>query len=203
MLEKVDSNDLLEFDERGNLKVGCHECNLNDFVKRFLDDFPDSETRSSRMELFKNFLKNFNTHVKSTRKYLINGGYTTNKKNPCDVDFVIVLNENQISLEEAGFLNLFWENVEKIRNPYKLLEREIAIEGRSKRELMETEFYGFGCDFYYLVKRNPNDEDYDIYLQEKNYWIDWWGHSRKNKKTGVKHPKGFIDMKHETNMFEG
>ena len=155
------------------------------------------------MELFKDFLKNFNTHIKSTRKYLINGGFITNKKNPCDVDFVIVINENQISIEETEFLNLILESVEKIRIPYKQLEREIEEEGRSKRELMETEFYEFGCDFYYLVKREQDDEDYEIYLQERDYWINWWGHSRKDEKTGIEYPKGFIDMKHDTTMVEG
>ncbi|MBF4468127.1 MAG: hypothetical protein ISP01_01850 [Methanobrevibacter arboriphilus] len=203
MLEKINSSDLLEFDNLGNLKVGCHECNFNDFVKKFLDEFPDSETRSSRMYLFKSFLKNFNANVKSTRKYLINGGFTTNKNNPCDVDFVIVLNGSQISAEENEFLNLLMDDVNKIRIPYKLLEKEIEEEGRSKRELMETEFYDYGCDFYYLVRIEADDEDYHIYQDLKEYWMKWWGHTRKDKKTGVKHPKGFIDIKHEENMLEG
>jgi len=200
MLEKIEDDNLLEFDDRGNLKVGCHVCDLNDIIKKFSEEFPDSETRKSRMEQFKKFLKDLNANVKCIRKYLVNGGFTTNKENPCDVDFVIVLNENQISADENEFLNLLLEHVNKIRGPYKQLEREIEKQGRSKRELMETEFYKFGCDFYYLNRRDPHDEDYKLYLDQRNYWIKWWGHTRKNKITGIKYPKGFIDMKHNENI---
>lgn len=203
MVEKVDIDDLLEFDSRGNLKVGCHVCNFNDFVKKFLDDFPDSVTRESRVNAFKKFLKRFSNYVKSTRKYLINGGFTTNKNNPCDVDFVIVLDENQISQEENEFLISLVEDVNKIRNIYKQLEKEIEAEGRSKKELMGTEFYQFACDFYYLIRRESNHEDYELYLNQKNYWMNWWGHTREDEKTGIKHPKGFIDMLHEESMVEG
>jgi hypothetical protein len=57
MVDRVDEKDLLKFNRRGHLIPGCHLCNLNEFFNAFVKQFPNSETRNSRKELFLKFLK--------------------------------------------------------------------------------------------------------------------------------------------------
>lgn len=204
MAEKVSDGDLLQFDDNGNLIVGCHECDLESFIEKFLNNYPDSETRKSRMELFINFLKNFDENIKNTRRLLLNGGFTTNKTNPCDVDFVIVLNAENLTVYEKKYLSDLFRKKNVVRDPYLELERLIEEEGRSKRELMDTEFYDFGCDFFYLKRRKPDEgEKYELYKDEKDYWLKWWGHTRPDKKTGIKYPKGMVNISYEKLNLEG
>ncbi len=190
-------NLLPSFDENGNLPPGCYECCIDEIKQRFVDDFSESSSRSSRFEGFVKYSRYICESVKSTRKQLINGSFTTKKLNPHDVDVVIVLNQCDMTLEESKF-------IEK----EKIEEKERKKFYQSMKKFVKEGFVDINdlycCDCYFLHKREPNEGKlYKDYLKDKNYWLKWWRHTRKNKKTHKKNPKGIIDLKMNSKTFEG
>lgn len=190
------AEDLLEFDDNGNLKPGMHECTIHEFKNKFVDEFPTSESRNSRFDGFLGYSRYVCEIVKSTRKQLINGSFTTIKLNPNDVDFIIVLNNNKITSEEKKFI-----------------KREIILNRRDKRnrdqilEMMEmgvtTNFDVIPCcDRFFIYWREESDKNYKDYLKDKKYWCDCFGHTRENSE-GKRLPKGLVELTMNLEAFEG
>ena len=76
---------VFEFIESGLLPKGCHEITLEEIKKYFVDNFPESTTRSSRFTCFLEFSKFFLENFSVVEKGLIFGGFITNKMNPFDI----------------------------------------------------------------------------------------------------------------------
>ncbi|MDR0913331.1 MAG: hypothetical protein LBM96_12160 [Methanobrevibacter sp.] len=199
----VNNDDVLSYDDRGNLIEGCHNCSINDFKNKFLDEFPESITRKSRMDLFLKFISNLNKNTNCVLHYWINGGFTTNKENPCDVDFVIVVDNEKLTDNDNYYLSNLIEEINNFRNDYKTLENDIQYDNnRSKRELMETDFYKkCACDAYILIKRKVDDPLYNLYIENKNYWTKWWGHTREDE-NGQSFSKGFVNINYDNSIID-
>ena len=75
------------FNERGHLPSGLHKTNIEDFKTRFVDDVPDSETRPEIFSGYKNYCNDL-LKLDITMKQWLDGGFTTNKINPNDLDVV-------------------------------------------------------------------------------------------------------------------
>ena len=58
-----------------------------------------------------------------------------------------------------------------------------------KKRLYRLGLFNYGCDFFRLDKLDNNHPLYQNYLDDKNYWINWWSHDKYNN------PKGFLDLK--------
>lgn len=178
-----------EFNEFGNLPPKCYEVTLDEIKNKLVDNFPNSKTRASRYECFLKFYNELITNVKSCTRLLINGSFVRNIDNPYDVDFVIIIDSKRVTDDEDNYL----EHIRTIKNNfreeydyYKELYENNLI---SKEELYKLDLFKYGCDFFRIDKLYEPHPMYFEYLEEKKFWIDWWGHDRD------KNPKGFLDLK--------
>jgi len=162
-----------KFTEKGYLPQGCHSCSIDEFKKRFVHDFKDSDSRKSRFDGFIEFIEYLKIAIKKELTYLINGSFTTNKNNPKDIDFVIVFDlSNLDSVDYAFFQNEVEKQVEKNIKRHEEL-KEIKNNN--------TDIDGvYCCDWYPLYKTSPDDPQYEYYLEEKEYWLDLFEDSKEN-----------------------
>lgn len=143
----------------------------------------------SRFKCFLDFVKDLRKNVKSCTRLLINGSFVRNVVNPYDIDFIMVIDSNKLTIEEHIYLT----NIRLVKNRYReeydtykeLYENQMI----DKKELYDLDFFKFGCDFFRLDKLYDSHPSYDNYLENKKYWIEWWSHDRYNN------PKGFLDLK--------
>lgn len=180
----------------GCLPKGCHDTSINEFKKRFVDDFPSSKSRVSRFNGFVTHSKFICDNIKSTRKQMIDGSFTTNKIDPGDVDFLVIINYCDMTREEEFFIRK--ERVEQMKRK--------SLRDRMKKFVEEgfvdiNELPPFDCFFMY--KREPNDKLYGDYLEDREYWLNCFGHTRKDKRTGKRHPKGIINLTMNSETFKG
>lgn len=156
---------VFEFNESGLLPKDCYEITLEEIKKYFVDNFPESTTRSSRFTCFLEFSKFFLENFSVVEKGLIFGGFITNKMNPFDIDLLFVLNEKALEYPINMYLYNLEQNVKSLKDEYLDLDDE---------QKWNSNFYYFGCDFHYLHHRSKdNKELYEDYLKKKEYWCKW------------------------------
>ncbi len=177
------------------LPVGCHQCTIKDIKERFVDDFPKSKSRISRFIGYVEYSKFVCENIKSTKKQLCNGSFTTNKLNPHDIDFLFIINNSDLTDIEFKFIKK-----EKRKNNADKLNRKNMI------PFVEQGFVDINelppCDRFFLIKRDPHDELYNDYIKDKKFWLKQFGNTRPNK-MGKKKPKGIINISINSNTFEG
>ena len=162
---------------------------LDDIKEHLVDNFPYSTTRSSRFQCFLRFINELTTNVKSCTKLLINGSFVTKKVDPYDVDFIIVIDSTKLTRIEDNYLNSLISIKNQLRAEYDNYKEMYQNGLIPKERLYRLGLFNYGCDFFRLDKLNNNHPLYQNYLDDKNYWIDWWSHDRYNN------PKGFLDLK--------
>lgn len=178
-----------DFDSRGNLPPKCWEVTLDDIKENLVDNFPYSTTRLSRFQCLSRFKNELTTNVKSCTRLLINGSFVTKKVNPYDVDFIIVIDSTKLTRREDNYLNSLISIKNQLRAEYDNY-KEMYLNGLIPKErLYRLGLFNYGCDFFRLDKLDNNHPLYQNYLDDKNYWINWWSHDRYNN------PKGFLDLK--------
>lgn len=109
---------VFEFNESGLLPQGCHEITLEEIKKYFVDNFPESTTRQSRFDCFMRFYKDLLKNVKSCIRLLIDGSFVENKVDPYDIDFIIVIDSKELTIEENNYLDNLIEKKNKYREEY-------------------------------------------------------------------------------------
>lgn len=162
---------------------------LDDIKEHLVDNFPYSTTRSSRFQCFLRFINELTTNVKSCTRLLINGSFVTKKVNPYDVDFIIVIDSTKLTRIEDNYLNSLISIKNQLRAEYDNYKEMYQNGLIPKERLYRLGLFNYGCDFFRLNKLDNNHPLYQNYLDDKNYWIDWWSHDRYNN------PKGFLDLK--------
>lgn len=182
------NENIFKFNELGLLPPGCHEVTLMDIKTFFVDNFPESKTRQSRFDCFIKFYNDLLKNVKSCIRLLIDGSFVENKVDPYDIDFIIVIDSKELTIEENNYLDNLIEKKNKYRQEYDhfnyLHENDII----SKDKLYELDLFRFGCDFFRIDKISEDHPMYNNYVNYKNYCINWWGHNRENI------PKGFLNL---------
>ncbi|TMS41010.1 MAG: hypothetical protein FGO69_09630 [Methanobacterium sp.] len=179
----------------GHLPVGCHECTLFEVKDHFVIKYPKSKSRNSRFLGFTKYTKYICDNVQSTRKQIIDGSFTTSKIDPCDVDFVIVINNYELTHHESIFLERE-KMEERIR---KEIYHNMKIDVKNgKTDINEL----YCCDAYFLYKRKSDDKLYGDYLKDKAYWKKKFGNTRRNNVTGRKTPKGVLILDLNSKIFE-
>lgn len=78
----------MDFDTKGTLTAGFHDCTYEEFYEAFVSAFPSSQRRES----IANALLDFSAEVFAVGtpiEFWIDGSYATNKMNPNDADIIL------------------------------------------------------------------------------------------------------------------
>lgn len=176
------------------LPIGCHYCSLAEIKERFVDEFPDSKSRNNRFDGYVNYSKNICNNVSCSRRQLVNGSFTTGKTDPRDVDFVFVINCRDMTPEERSFIH-----IEKIKLRKQKRHRE------HMKKFVDDGLMSINdlpcCDCFFLYKREKDDKKYGDYLKDKNFWLGWFGNTRKGK-NGKKIRKGILNLTVNSDTFK-
>lgn len=176
---------------------GCHDCDIDEFKQRFVVDFPESTSRKSRFKGFIEHSKSICDNVKPIRRLMVDGSFTTKKTNPYDVDYLFVVNEHEITEAEKKFIRLEKEKNKQRKRLRNQMKDYAKIGGSIDINKVPC------CDCFFLYKRKPTDKKYKDYLKDKDEWLDLFGYTRRNKKTGKKYPKGLLNLVIDSETFEG
>lgn len=177
-----------DFEDNGNLPHKCYEVTLEDIKEKLVDNFPNSKTRASRFECFMKFYRELTTNVKSCTHLLIDGSFVTDKENPRDVDFTIIVDSLKLTKTEKDYLEQKLYEKKELKQEFLMFE-EIVDKGMLNEDsLYNLRFYKMGCDFFQMTKYPSSHFLYEDYVDDKKYWIDWWGHKRDGCE------KGFLNL---------
>ena len=77
---------LPEFDENGNLPLGCYKPTFEEFEERFVKNFTKKKHRNKLLIKYQQYCKRFSTILMIT---WIDGSYTTKKTRPNDIDITV------------------------------------------------------------------------------------------------------------------
>ena len=142
---------------------------LNTFKTVFVDQIPDEH----RLGIFENFIEFCKAILFQMGlpeiQMILNGSFTSLKRNPNDLDIVVLLN---------------WEDFQKIE---PLLEEQFHRKTLIKNRL----------DIFFLIiypESHPNHRLTDLdYL----YWVNLFSRTRPNRK-GIFFKKGYLNIKVQT-----
>ena len=177
-----------EFNEHGNLPHKCYEVTLEEIKEKLVDNFPNSKTRASRFECFLKFYNELTENVKSCIRLLIDGSFVTNKNDPWDVDFVIIVDSLKLTQSEKNYLKDILSEKKILKQEFLQYENFVKLGMLHESSLYNLRFYKMGCDFFQVVKYDSSHFLYGEYIQERDDWISWWGHQRNGDK------KGFLNL---------
>lgn len=179
----------------GLLPPGRHPSTINEFKQVFVDNFPKSKSRDSRFEGFVKYSRTICNKISCTRREIIGGSFTTNKLNPHDIDFLIVLDDTNLTRKERKFIML-----EEERKRQEKRIREGMIE-QVKAGYIDINLISC-CDNFFIRHQLPKAKTYKQYLETKNYWVNQFGKTRKNK-DGKQIKRGVVDLELNSTTFEG
>lgn len=177
-----------EFNQQGNLPYKCYEVTLEEIKEKLVDNFPNSKTRASRFECFLKFYIELTENVKSCTRLLIDGSFVTNKKNPRDVDFIIIVDSLKLTQSEKVYLENILSKKNDLKREFLRYENFVKLGMLHKSSLYNLRFFKMGCDFFQVVKYEPSHFMHREYVKELDDWISWWGHQRNGDK------KGFLNL---------
>ena len=177
-----------EFQDNGYLPHKCYEVTLEEIKEKLVDNFPNSKTRASRFECFLKFYNELTENVKSCIRLLIDGSFVTNKNDPWDVDFVIIVDSLKLTQSEKNYLKDILSEKKIMKQEFLQYENFVKLGMLHESSLYNLRFYKMGCDFFQVVKYDSSHFLYGEYIQERDDWISWWGHQRNGDK------KGFLNL---------
>lgn len=149
------------FDIYGNIQPGFHDYDESKFKSDFVDKFNESKTRLSIFEGYKSH-KSILKHIVKNCEQWIGGSYTTNKIDPGDIDFVCLINKDE---------------VDAIPQPFQdALMHELFGPDRKTK---------YSCDSYFVLLVDEDHENYAAINQFKNDWESFWGRDRQNRSRGI------------------
>ena len=112
------------FDENGNLPAGEYTISFDDLKQVFVDGFGTSYTRMRNWDGFNAFVKVLIDAGLKDLTIWVDGSFISNKENPNDIDFVILMvghdeiKENMRLLEKKIILDT--KNICSLNHAYKL-----------------------------------------------------------------------------------
>ncbi len=177
-----------EFEDNGYLPHKCYEVTLNEIKEKLVDNFPDSKTRQSRFECFMRFYKELLDNVKSCIRLLIDGSFVTNKENPRDVDFIIIVDSLKLTKSEKKYLENILFKKDELKKEFVRYEKFVELGMLHEDSLYNLRFYRMGCDFFQVIKYDSSHLLYEEYVEERDGWISFWGHQRDDSE------KGFLNL---------
>jgi len=148
------------FDDQGNLPSGVIQSTLKEFEERFVKGVIGSQTRKDIFLGYKEYCKDLLPLNVATKQW-VNGSYTTNKKDPNDIDLVTHLDalkaNNKAIYEQLVHLIV---NKSDVVNKYK-------------------------CHVFGIAVYPPDHELYRETLKWKTYWMECFGQDRQKRLKGI------------------
>lgn len=157
----------MQFDQRGYLSpYEIIPLQWDDFVEKFVSDFPTSTTRALIFENFLAYLEEVGKLQFGSLSVWVNGSFVTSKLNPNDLDVVLFLDSQTFRRSFSAF--------EKLKGKTWHKERKIDA---------------------YFVEVFPKDSpDYARFTNsDRLEWRETFSNSRRHR-DGRRYPKGFIEL---------
>jgi len=164
----------LKFDGRGLLPEGIHRCDEQEFSALLVDAFPGDPTRSDIRDGFFEFRRQVASRGLAARQW-VDGSYVTTKRARADVDVVNFMLKSLLNSLPADV---------------RLFVKETMAKPDGPNAYLTHSFVAAYCD--------ASDPQYVRYEQVRQYWRNWFGHTRPLPlPTGGQHaglPKGILSM---------
>ena len=156
----------MEFDLRGYLQPPKELLlDIDTFKQEFVDNFPDSETRSVIFEQFEGFNSQFQEEVTDVYLQWVGGSFTTKKLNPRDIDVVMFIEHS-----------IFEEKENLIRSKY------------GKNAVFFEQI-----DSYVMSEYEEDHPKFALYRGNYLYWYDFLTKTKKNRR-GRHYPRGIVSI---------
>lgn len=147
------------FDEKGNIfPYQFIDLELTIFQEKFVISFEDSSTRKNIYENYLIYITDFHKEIVDTWLQWIDGSFTTNKKDPRDIDLVNLIGAYAFSLKSAELIKFLTKYGSKDK---------------------------YNVDGYCVPVYPSDDERYELTYKYMKYWEKWFGHDRSNNPKGV------------------
>lgn len=153
------------------LPFDIYDCDEQELERRFVAEFPHSNTRS---DIYEGFIKLRNEAlaqgIQATQ--WVDGSYLTSKNDPDDIDVVTFVDYdavNALSQPQLDFLNNNLNGGES-----------------TKKDYSTHTFFVPSCE--------PTHPYFVVFEHWRLYWLEKWGNTYEDKNTGKKEPKGFLKM---------
>lgn len=168
-----------DFDIYGNLPKGCFRPKIQDFENKFVQHFPNSNTRQEIYLGYKKYCKNMASLNVATKQW-VDGSYITKKENPDDIDLVTHV--------DAAKLN----EKKEIHNKLNSLLDHSTCKNQ------------FRCHVY-AIFIYPKDipKLYEHYQKNLTYWKEWFGHDREGNAKGIIEFNSLSDIFNNENSMVG
>lgn len=164
-----------DFDSRGLLPDGVHECDEQVFEAKFVNAFPSSSRRPMLFDGFLKLRKEAQVVLSSATQW-VDGSYVTDKVEPDDVDLVTFVD---IDLLNALFIE----------------QQNVVKELLNGREDTKNKY---GCHTFLVPCCDPNNNFFGLFEMQRLYWRKWFGSTRGTvDPDGTPIPgreKGFVSM---------
>lgn len=153
------------FNSRGFIKpYRIIESSVAEIEEIFVKPFPDSETRQLIFENYLDYLDDFQRLITRNFTHWLDGSFMSKKLNPNDIDFVSFIDYRVYEQKEEQIFRI----VEKYG--YMKLDNYISqIFPINHPRHAETEHF-------------------------KGYWTELFSSSRRDPKTNIQSPRGFIEI---------
>lgn len=145
---------------------GIYSPTLKEFKERFV-------TNQRRKELFRNykFFSKLCIDAKGIEKHYVDGSYVTNKKNPGDIDLLVIFNDNVYASQES------------YDNYFEITHNQDEIKSK--------------CGIHLFFSKNPINEPPELkvyWKNETNRILSWWGrfYIDRERKIIDDNEKGFL-----------
>jgi hypothetical protein len=151
-----------DYNDNGYLPFGPpHCCKFEEFKKRFVDDFPDSISRSIIFNEYKKHCKEIITTNIASKQW-VNGSYITTKEEPEDIDMLTEI--DGIEMDDK-----------KLKKDMDKLFYDAPLRTNNK------------CDSYYVAKYPEECPDlYEDYIEAKTKYLTMvWGSDREYNLKGL------------------
>jgi hypothetical protein len=157
---------MLHFDSKGNLKPYQQiHSNIQDLKTYFVDNIASN----TRLDIYNKYIRYSNDLKNLIGKELmqwVNGSFVTQKTNPKDIDLITFLDHKDIK---------------------KL--------GSKLDTFKPSECWNiYGVDAYILEVYAPNHDCANFTDCDVAYWLNLFGQTRPNRRTGIKNKKGFLEI---------
>lgn len=144
------------FDEIGNIYPrDLIPIDISLFHERFVENFPESQTRPVIFGGYSRYLKDFSTAIIPSWVQWLNGSFTTAKVNPKDIDLVNFVPANLATQNVCPFLTNYGSK--------------------------ET----YSVDGYLVPIYSEDDERFTVTKDWLEYWSKHFGHDRENNQKGI------------------
>jgi hypothetical protein len=136
------------------------------FEDYFVTLLPNKKHRRELFKEYQTFIQAFSAQITPNFEVWIGGSFTTKKEFPNDIDLVIFEDYKVFQQKEKEF--------DALKLNYK--------EGISRLDIYKVLIY-------------PEDHrDVFLYESKKIEWLNWFGHSRRNRRTSKRISRGFIKI---------